>query len=927
MNRTKKIFIIIFFMLVIVGSIVCISMNKNEKEVEEAAVNTVFKDEQLLMNGLEKAPSADNIIFLCESEDCSFKVGDESLVKAAKYILGDMYDGIVLKTDKLSSEKNKKVDSAEINKLKTLCDYFSKKDKKVYIYTTASVEASSLSALSVLCDGLVIDIRTVVTEKAQELSEKLDAIKLKVKDKKIILYSGRDNLVLYSLDKNCFDGIFSVLEGQADADRFKKLYADFSPLGKDIYPITDYSLYGDGGLNADKPLRALYEIKDCTEITGRVFLSYSSVRSNKDNCYGAVRTYITSGIAPDIAFRGPFVLDSSDKIREVTEPAAKVRVFASNLFPVYAGKRNLGIFSKGSKEVNLELVRGKNTVSFSQNGMAADYQVNYIFEGDIIKSVSPSDTLRVSPGEQLTVMIVAYSEAKVFVKLGATQYEAKKQEDMKGFTAFFAKIQIPSDMETINSMGRMKITATLGEQSQTVDGAEIIPIMLENVPVVSASVQSTQGVTYEIGNYNPTYIDVEQQVLPSISDAISRATTNSFDTPYTGNQMAVITAEYADVKPANSDDDYVPYYTYLAKGTTDFVVGESKSVDSDEGTTHHYYDLACGLKVSSDSAILQAATTVPENVFTVNSVYGNSGELVIRLKSTWKVPYFMNLENQYYYSGHSKSYNVSEFTASAVSLTFHYTTGAYGEIDCSASDVVSSASWSVSPADKTATLYMPLKQPGAYYGYSLSYEGDETVITVNAKPKGIAGSVVVLDPGHGADDPGALGLSGAVKESDINILVAYQVKTALEQQGVKVYMTRYGDDDINLEGRKIFARSVKPDLFVSIHSNASENSSSIGVSSYYYKPFSMSLASDIYEELLSVYRESFYAGQQELYDTISKGVIYYPFSVTRLEECPSTLVEIGFMTNDAECYMLTREENQRLMGQAIARGICRSLTR
>lgn len=549
---------------------------------------------------------------------------------------------------------------------------------------------------------------------------------------------------------------------------------------------------------------------------------------------------------------------------------------------------------------------------------------NTVQSADIIKSVSPADRMSVCPGEEIAIMVVAKSEAEVFVRLGANEYKAEKQGAATGDTAFFAKIKMPTDVSEISSLGAVRVVAILDGKNQQMQGPQINPVILQNSNGITAP--NTGTTKFEVGNFNPTYIDVEQQVLPSISDAINRATTNSFYTPFTGNQMAVVSVDYADVKPVGNGSDYVPYYPALPRGTMDFVVGESESIDPDEGTTDYYYDLSCGLKVKRDSVVLQPAASMPENSLGVNSVYGSDGELTVRLSSTWKVPYTIHLENQEYYTRNSKEFYVSDFTATAVSFTFSYTGSATGNIDCSQSDVISSASWSVSRDSQTATLYMPLRQQGEFYGYSLSYEGGETVLTIKGRPKALAGSVVVLDPGHGYDDPGATGIGGAVKESDINILVAYQVKDALEAQGVTVYMTRYGDDDINLEGRKIFGRTVKPDLFVSIHSNASENTSSIGTSAFYYKPYSMSLAENIYDEIVAVYRDYLYYGQPERYGEIARGVKYYPFSVARLDECPSTLIEIGFMTNDAECYMLTLPENQQLLGQAIAKGICNTLT-
>ncbi len=538
---------------------------------------------------------------------------------------------------------------------------------------------------------------------------------------------------------------------------------------------------------------------------------------------------------------------------------------------------------------------------------------------DIIRSVGSSDSLRVSPGEEVTLLIVAKNGADVYVRWGVNRYNASKPAKDEGYSAYFVKIKIPASAEEISSMGEITAVASLDGVTEQKKGPEIIAVAPESGTSTTFDYSSVFGVQ----NYSPSYSDT-QQIIPALSEAISKATTNSYTTPYTGNQMAVVTAEKADTK--SSDGEFIPTLPALAKGTTDFVVGESSYVDEDEGETYYYYDLASGMKVHRNSVELQPAVTMPQNSLKVNSVYCSANQLTVRLKTTWKVPYTADFVNQYYYSSRGFLFNVTDFSATGLKITFNYTTQATGEINCSESDIVSSASFSASPSDKTTTLDFSFRQDGVYYGYDFYYEGDEAVITIRSKPKGLNGSVVVLDPGHGKKSCGTTGLSEAVKESDINILIAYQVKAALEQQGVTVYMTRYGDEDITLEGRKLFARTVKPDLFVSLHCDGSENKDSIGPSTFYYKPFSVGLATNIYNELIAVYRNNLYPGRTELYDKLSRGVSFYPFSVTRLDECPSTLVEMGFLTNDNECYMLTRTENQQLIGQAIARGICATLT-
>ncbi|HNV71663.1 MAG TPA: N-acetylmuramoyl-L-alanine amidase, partial [Candidatus Ozemobacteraceae bacterium] len=84
----------------------------------------------------------------------------------------------------------------------------------------------------------------------------------------------------------------------------------------------------------------------------------------------------------------------------------------------------------------------------------------------------------------------------------------------------------------------------------------------------------------------------------------------------------------------------------------------------------------------------------------------------------------------------------------------------------------------------------------------------------------LAGYVIMLDPGHGGADPGAIGPTG-LKESVTNLRVARYLRQLLQDDGAEVVMTREGDETVSLSDRVEKARQLKPDLFVSIHHNAS----------------------------------------------------------------------------------------------------------
>jgi N-acetylmuramoyl-L-alanine amidase len=81
---------------------------------------------------------------------------------------------------------------------------------------------------------------------------------------------------------------------------------------------------------------------------------------------------------------------------------------------------------------------------------------------------------------------------------------------------------------------------------------------------------------------------------------------------------------------------------------------------------------------------------------------------------------------------------------------------------------------------------------------------------------------VVLDPGHGGKDPGAIGIGG-VREKDVNLRLSKMLARRLRARSFDVVMTRDDDRFIDLEGRTVIAESSDGDVFVSIHSNASHN--------------------------------------------------------------------------------------------------------
>ena len=194
------------------------------------------------------------------------------------------------------------------------------------------------------------------------------------------------------------------------------------------------------------------------------------------------------------------------------------------------------------------------------------------------------------------------------------------------------------------------------------------------------------------------------------------------------------------------------------------------------------------------------------------------------------------------------------------------------------------------------------------------------LLTIRKRPGTLSGAVIMLDPGHGGVDSGALGFSGAVHESQVNFALAVAVKNALERRGAVVWFTRTGDVYLSLEERKAFARSVQPDVFLSVHCNAAENPARYGTAVYYYRPMSFPLASALNGRLSALFRNTFYAGTSKS-SNVGAGAVFHPFSVTRLEECPSVLIETAFLSNNGDCLLLLDANNRDKIAEAVAAGL------
>jgi N-acetylmuramoyl-L-alanine amidase len=170
--------------------------------------------------------------------------------------------------------------------------------------------------------------------------------------------------------------------------------------------------------------------------------------------------------------------------------------------------------------------------------------------------------------------------------------------------------------------------------------------------------------------------------------------------------------------------------------------------------------------------------------------------------------------------------------------------------------------------------------------------------------------VVVIDPGHGGRDPGAVGIGG-LQEKQVIFPISLRVAELLEQQGVVVVMTRREDITLDLQARVDIANRARGNIFVSIHANAISMSRPDvnGVETYFASESGRRLAATIQSNMLAA------TGMRD------RGVKQARFYVIRHTNMPAALVEVGFVTGAQDAPRLADPAWRETAAQAIARGI------
>lgn len=175
---------------------------------------------------------------------------------------------------------------------------------------------------------------------------------------------------------------------------------------------------------------------------------------------------------------------------------------------------------------------------------------------------------------------------------------------------------------------------------------------------------------------------------------------------------------------------------------------------------------------------------------------------------------------------------------------------------------------------------------------------------------------VFIGVGHGGSDPGAV--ANNTKEKDLNLSIALACRDVLERHGVSVKMSRTKDENDAISEEIKECNAFAPDLAVDIHNNAGGGD---GAEVFHHHGGGKGkiLAENILAEIVKVGQNS--RGIKTR--TNSSGKDYYAF--IRETSCPAVIVECAFVDNASDLKILATESQRQSMGQAIAKGILKTL--
>lgn len=464
------------------------------------------------------------------------------------------------------------------------------------------------------------------------------------------------------------------------------------------------------------------------------------------------------------------------------EPSVVFAGAASPSEEVYINGETVSTDQNGYFSVSMDLEIGQNTFEISQGEQSFTFQITrqiQIFDGN----VSPSGSISVDGGMQVTISVSAYEEAELYavvngqtVPMSIQQSDDDATDRDSSYAVFTGVFHVPEATSSSQNLGSIAVYASWQGVQESQAGAAI---------TVNRKKALQSGVLAQV-------VSASAETYPSsVLNILSQ-----------------------------------PGYYSLPKGTMDYIVGD-EVVYKSGGKTYSFFNMASGLRIAKeDLTTVTSIDSIEGNIISGMVVSGDDRYTTVKLSTQFKVPFSV------------------KYDQNSVKFTFHYTESTPGNLELPDSRLFSAASWSGNVLTLTLNTSGGFMGFTSWYdGDVLMLRFNNPGVMQSSGT--LSGTRIVIDPGHSIADPGASGFLAKYTEQVINYGIARQLKAILQDWGATVLMIDTQSSAISLESRVAQAVSFEPHLFISVHNNSSPNPEGKGTEVYYFNDFSKLLASRI----------------------------------------------------------------------------------
>ncbi|GAB6109646.1 family 10 glycosylhydrolase [Fusibacter bizertensis] len=621
-------------------------------------------------------------------------------------------------------------------------------------------------------------------------------------------------------------------------------------IGQAAYRVGDKDITSPW-YGVDEISRQLTLNKSYAQIKGSIFFRYSFFKEN-----AALSNLVTSfynGSSQSIVQK---LLVIGRPVKDVTTTSGYYFIGGASdpNYPVYLNGTEIRIrTAQGYFGTYVKLNSGVNTFTITQNGKKVSRKITKV--DSTTSNASPMSKPQILTGSTWPQTATMINES----------------EDLK----FYCRAPIGAT-----------VTATLGGKTYN-----LIPT------TKSTTSKSIYATTYALKIKAP--VQTGKARIVDLGKPVYKMSYNGVTDTATGNVNVRIAMEKAPLIATVSDafiDSYESATTsngahfILQKGMKDYITGENGD----------YSRLASGIWVKTKDVSI-ANETLNKNILNKVSFNNSGNKEEIYFDMTQQVVTAVDFDGKIVEIIFSNTNSIPTFNLPSSSILKSYVQTNEGNL--------TKIQFELENPDVLAGYYVE-NTPN---GIKMVLKKKFVAYSIDAK-KPLKGAVIMIDPGHGGNDPGAIGLLGTLySENSVVLDYGLKLKKVLEGLGADVIMTRSENLYVSLDSRLMQSRSILPDLFISIHADSLDDSSDLskvrGFTIYYKDQVAKSFANTLQSNIASKH------------SVVSRGVKNMNFYVVRGTWAPSVLIETGFMPNPNDFQWLTDANEQTKLANTLGESI------